>query len=171
MFPSLLENVALKKDTLGAPAAFIPKSHAVHVLKNIQQCNLKLEKFIDGSVEAVGIDCEWDFGGANVQGAVAIVQISGVDETLILQVGVMNAVPAALISLLANERIFKVGRNVGGDVAKLIRDFNLTVEAKSILELGKFSKTKGAIVNGKAGLAEIVLHVLGKTLSKSVDVG
>jgi hypothetical protein len=61
----------------------------------------------------------------------------------------------------------KVGKQVGGDVAKILRDFgNIEMPIHGRLELGRFLKQRGLIDNGGIGLQAMVGYVLRRFLPK-----
>jgi len=69
--------------------------------------------------------------------------------------------------------IFKIGHNVGGDLAKLACDFpdfayNPKTHKKGVIELGHLASEKNAVASGKASLSEITAATLQQSLSKEV---
>jgi len=78
--------------------------------------------------------------------------------------------------ILNSPRVLKIGRNVGGDLAKLSRDFSVTVPPKrnksreGVIELGALAKSQNVISNGNASLAAITAATLQKYLSKDARI-
>jgi hypothetical protein len=75
----------------------------------------------------VGFDCEWDYNPhTHVPGKVALVQVA--TDT---QVGLIHltktGVPKRLAVFLNSSKIYKVGKHVGGDIKRIIKDFNLNI--------------------------------------------
>jgi ribonuclease D len=66
--------------------------------------------------------------------------------------------------------------NVGGDLAKLARDFAVTVppirnkSREGVVKLGALAKSRNVISNGKARLAAITAATLHKNLSKDACI-
>src|ERR1700683_757101 len=64
----------------------------------------------------------------------------------------------------------------GGDLAKLARDFSVTVPPKrnkskeGVIELGALAKSQNVISNGNASLAAITAAMLHKNLSKDTHI-
>ncbi len=104
------------------------------------------------------------------QETLATLQLAWKERAVLFHLAKFGSFPGHLKmlfeQLLQNPTIQKIGRNVGGDVAKLIRDFSLTVEARGIIELGSFARNRGVIPDGRQSLSVIVQNTFNKTLSK-----
>ena len=119
---------------------------------------------------------EWEFsteGGSLGSNKTALVQVALQKKVYLLRVYVLKKLPSALQTILKSLYIFKIGRNVGGDLAKLARDFpdfayNPKTHKKGIIELGHLASEKNAVASGKASLSEITAATLQQSLSKEV---
>jgi hypothetical protein len=94
----------------------------------------------------VGFDCEWNAFSAVSK--VDVIQICYKDSVFVLHVDrSWHTLPRSLLSLLENQSIKKVGRQVGGDLSRISRSFN-EVCCRGKLELGSFCSTRKCIPNG-----------------------
>jgi hypothetical protein len=128
----------------------------------------------DNSKLHIGFDMEWEF---NTEGysfgsqKTALIQIALSKIVYLLQVYVLKKLPSALQTILKSLQIMKIGRNVGGDLAKLSRDFpdftyDPNTHKKGVIELGCLASDKNVVSLGKASLAEITAATLQQSLSK-----
>ena len=138
----------------------------------------------NGSSVAISIDAEWRVL-KNAHGyitgpdkmAVIIAAYSdpegGTVRVHIFQVYEFKgrSLPIQLMNLITDERIKKVGVNVGGDLAKIGRDFNCqdeiaTIPEENIVNLGLYARRRDVVQNGSISLAELSRIVLGKEMAK-----
>ena len=91
----------------------------------------------------------------------------------LLQVFALKQLLTSLKILLRSRQVIKVGRNVGGDLAKISRDFpdfQLLPREKGnlvrVIELGQLAARKNVISDGRASLATIAAATLHGYLSK-----
>ena len=82
----------------------------------------------------------------------------------LVHVSAMRGVPKALKDVLSDPNIRKAGRNVGGDAAKILRDWN--VQTHGVVELGRLCRERGFVENGQASLAALVAAVLNERMPK-----
>ncbi|KAL9536765.1 hypothetical protein MBANPS3_012383, partial [Mucor bainieri] len=75
-----------------------------------------------------------------------------------------TSLPPSLVELLTDESIKKVGRNVGGDLARIARGYGTI--GTGALELGAFCSARKCIPTGTLSLSEISSIVLGAKISK-----
>eukprot|EP00956_Cyclotella_meneghiniana_P022745 scaffold43394_cov22-Cyclotella_meneghiniana.AAC.1 len=83
----------------------------------------------------------------------------------------MSKLPGPLVSLLSSS-IPVVGVNVGGDLSRIARDFNIGIAIgrrpkSSIINLGTYARKRDVIQNGSIGMKQLVKTVLGLTIDKS----
>lgn len=123
----------------------------------------------------IGFDMEWEFNTEAGHGSykTALVQIALPKVVYLLCVYTLRKLPSALQTILKSLHIFKIGHNVGGDLAKLAHDFpdfsyNPNTHKKGVIELGCLASEKNAVSSGKASLSEIVAATLQQSLSKEV---
>eukprot|EP00966_Prymnesium_polylepis_P135171 3124142-Prymnesium_polylepis.1 len=132
-----------------------------------------------------GLDAEWDTpknsAGAPIgQDSIALVQICFPLEDsadcefgiLLCHVDKMKSLPAGLYALLADSKFTFVGRNVGGDVSKVGRDFRLK-KLKAhvrVKDLGTMARERNVVTVGTAALDKIVAVTLSAKVSKDPTV-
>ena len=128
----------------------------------------------------VAVDAEWvvhltNCGFVGKVGKVALIQLSYYNEakqikTLVLRVQGFQKLPVNLQNIL--RFIPVVGRNVGGDLAKIGRDFAMSTlhDESTRVELGKMAKDRAAVPSGSVSLQELTKIVLEKRLDKSFQV-
>ena len=126
----------------------------------------------------LSLDTEWEVG-KNSQGMVthsfpvSIIQLGYRNDqntscAVIFQVSTLKKVlPTRLVHLLQDPLITYVGRQVGGDVSKLEKDFNLNLSKVVTAELGKMARTRGCVGTGTTSLAALVKVVLKEELRKN----
>ncbi|KAI8143102.1 hypothetical protein BJV82DRAFT_668743 [Fennellomyces sp. T-0311] len=147
----------------------LPSTVAVDVIKTSTEaanavCEIYKHVIIPCRL-VVGFDCEWNYNPVtNAVGKISLVQVACLDKVWIFRIQPSQGVPHALTLLINDPNIFKVGRNVTGDLKKLNRDYNVTW--KGALELGSFCRRRGKIHRGTMGLSEISAAVLGGYLRK-----
>ncbi|KAI7878129.1 uncharacterized protein EV154DRAFT_606504 [Mucor mucedo] len=116
---------------------------------------------------AIGLDCEWDI--SHSQGVdickVDVVQLAFKKKVYVLHIDrCWTSLPTSLVSILENESVKKVGRQVGGDLSRLSRGLNVSCRGK--IELGSFCSSRKIIPNGTLSLSGIALRVLGQGIKK-----
>lgn len=144
---------------------------------------------------AVGVDAEWDMIGPDGRylkdAKPAVLQISYYSclhnndddnvayaagktiKTLVLQCHKWRTLPPQVTLLLMRVRAI-VGVDAGGDVAKLVRHFDLNNEdgaklKKNVLNLGKYSRERGAVPSGRVTLEDLTKVVLHESLEKNLQ--
>ena len=128
----------------------------------------------------VAVDAEWvvhltNCGFVGKVGKVALIQLSYYNEakqikTLVLRVQGFQKLPVNLQNILRYIPVF--GRNVGGDLAKIGRDFAMSTlhDESTRVELGKMAKDRAVVPSGSASMQELTKIVLEKHLDKSFQV-
>jgi hypothetical protein len=163
------------------PLLSISDEVSIHTLSSpheIQSACLNILQQVsdDDSILHVGFDMEWEFrtgfGGTGPQ-KTALIQIALPTTVYLLQVYHLQSLPSSLKTLLHSCQVIKIGRNVGADLAKLVRDFpDFILPLKKgktytgIIELGKLAAEKNAVSSGNSSLAAITAATLGQYLSK-----
>ena len=126
------------------------------------------------------MDAEWNVsmsarGFIGDIGTVALIQLSyAIDESihvLLLQVHGKQNLPERLLALLADPNISFVGRQIGGDISKIRRDFrNAKALQVKTIDLGTMAHARGAVPSSRFGLEHLVKVVLSEQLDKTTDV-
>mmetsp|Transcript_46579 Transcript_46579/g.72559 ORF Transcript_46579/g.72559 Transcript_46579/m.72559 type:complete len:887 (+) Transcript_46579:53-2713(+) len=110
----------------------------------------------------VSLDCEWAapwHRGPNVPDRLATLQIShcGPDgmRVLVFAVAALNGtLPPAVVSLLGDARVAKVGANLAGDATRVIRDFGCPV--RGVYDLCRLNRKPGAKIRKSISLEAVV---------------
>ncbi|KAJ6592061.1 ribonuclease H-like domain-containing protein, partial [Mycena vulgaris] len=163
------------------PLMVLPENVSVNVCSTeveiTSACNLILAKIVNDSVEChVGFDMEWEYSGSEFSCSskkTPPVQIAFQNSVFLLRTHLLKTLPSPLVTIIGSLQIVKIGRNIGGDLAKLVRDFpEYKLPAKvdgnlpGVIELGAFAKSKNAIPKGTASLSAITTTVQHANLSK-----
>jgi hypothetical protein len=197
---SMLEEClpSLKND-LVPPQCSTSYSHDLEALtlpSDVVVHNLRLHAAIEEAMEpiieavnsdreiVVGLDAEWNYTTRHGPGKLAVLQIAFKKTVLVLQLHCLKKLPPSICQLISHPNILKVGRQVGGDIAKLCRDWwpqskeQMKTFKNSILELGSYCKNKkvkvsrngASVLSGRASLADLVAAVLQKSLRKDETI-
>lgn len=123
----------------------------------------------------LGTDIEFEFTIGHASGGpqkTALITLATPTTVYLLQVFHLRTLPISLITILNSPRILKIGRNAGGDLAKLARDFSAKVPEKTrngragVVEIGSLARSKNVVSSGNASLAAIAAATLSQNLSK-----
>ena len=142
-------------------------------------CSLILEKINEKDILYVGFDTEWEFSTTQFTSRpqkTALVQIALPSTVYLFRIFLLKQLPSSLCVILNSPQIIKIGCGVGGDLAKLAKDFSnfkLPKKAKKesypfAIELGALAKAKNVVTTGTASLAQITAETLHQNLSKDV---
>ncbi|KAK7387613.1 hypothetical protein VNO78_28532 [Psophocarpus tetragonolobus] len=114
---------------------------------------------------AIGFDIEWKptFRKGVPPGKVAVMQICGDSSQCHVLHLIHSGIPRNLQRLLEDPTIMKVGAGIGGDAAKVFRDYNISVKGVMDLSLHANQKLGG---DHKWGLASLTEKLLSKQLKK-----
>ena len=182
--PSLAENVipAQLDEFSDLPTLVLPSDVSIHLCSTeaeIQSACLSILENLsdgDGSMIHIGFDMEWEFSvghGASGSQKTSLIQVALQNAVYLLRVHLLKKLPNSLKTILNSMQVIKIGRNVGGDLGKLSRDFPdfvIPVQKKAwkkgIVELGKLASAKNAVSHGNASLAVITAATLHQNLSK-----
>ena len=142
-------------------------------------CDAILEQIPEEpAIMPVGFDMEWDFTTGQLGGPrkTALVQIALHNVVYLLRTCILKRLPEALQIIISSQRVIKIGRNIGNDLAKLARDFpGLRLPSKShqkfdgTIELGSFAKAKNVVSKATASLSSITAAALHFHLSKETQ--
>lgn len=154
------------------PKLSIPAGHTViYAVSTVDAERLLLAFRMELSQEpgpsVVGLDAEWNVSsGAARRGPsrVHTLQLSSATQTLILHLSRFRTMPSQLRILLGDVTVTKVGKNIGGDKAKLLSSYGLKV--LSTLELGRLAKDRQLVADGVVGLAALTEALLKCSLDK-----
>ncbi|KAG2216459.1 hypothetical protein INT45_014178 [Circinella minor] len=150
------------------PVVPIPENVNIIILSTYNEIKRTFETMLEDKPFVVGFDCEWPYDKyTGTQGKLALIQIATSRNIWILKLGTLSELSEPLQRFLQDRDIKKVGRAVGGDLAKIHRDFGVLCQGD--LELGRFCKERDAIHNARMSLADICKKVLGCSLPKVDD--
>lgn len=130
--------------------------------------------------KVVSFDMEWEVkkstrGLIEGTGRAALMQFGyvedGIVKCILLRVNKLLVLPQPLLDLLSDKSITMVGVNLGGDLAKVGRDFsnaNMAPRRQNTIELATLARATGVVktATGAVSLARIVEAVLGEKLNK-----
>jgi len=139
-----------------------------------------------GSLGVLGLDCEWAapwHRGPGVPDRVATLQLfhhgSGGRRALVFRIaGLGDKFPLAVVALLGDARVAKVGVNVSGDATRLVRDFGCPV--RGLYDLSNLNKKAGQKLRKGISLEDLVrthcpedMHIAKshEAMSKGVRTG
>ena len=167
------------------PRLVLPEGVSIvscHTEAEISSACLAIIEGVDSDQDKIyiGFDMEWEFStGISGSGPqkTALIQLALPKSVYLLHVYSLKKLPASFQNILLSQQIVKLGRNIGADFSKLVRDFPEIVlppkhrkTYKGTIELGQLAFKKNVVPNGKASLAEIVAATLQKYLSKESRV-
>jgi ribonuclease D len=118
----------------------------------------------------LGIDAEWN---VSEKRKVALFQISFKSFVYLIRFSKIKHLNSQVVDIILNPKIIKTGRNVGGDIRALFRDFcpHLYLQFENlklpgVVELGKLASISQVVDSGTASLDIICQSVLRKRLRK-----
>jgi len=124
----------------------------------------------------IGFDMEWVYSGSEFSRTskkTSLIQIALDSTVFLMRTYLLRTLPSPLLTLMHSPQVVKIGKNVGGDLAKLARDFpqyklpaRVGGKLPGVVELGAFAKSKNAVPKGTASLSAITAAVLQANLSK-----
>ena len=103
-------------------------------------------------------------------------KLDGVRSALLIRTHKLKRLPDQLTALLLDSTITFTGRQLGGDLAKIARDFTVPrviekVHSQGrIAELGLMGRKRGVVATGTAGLDKLAVITLNKALKKDPAV-
>ena len=136
--------------------------------------------------KGLALDCEWkvEFNGRGMrteESKIGLIQFAYCNknendriQVLLIRTHKIKKLPGSLIALLAGSAIPLVGVNIGGDLARIGKDFGISDRIKqrnksSIVNLGLYARKRDIIQNGTIGLKELTKIVLGLTIDKNEE--
>ncbi|KAG2224287.1 hypothetical protein INT45_012855, partial [Circinella minor] len=181
----VLDGVVLKGDhtfkiikhmaKVGGESTFYALYTVYHIspryIRTISDANIDINQILsdieDGRSITIAFDTEWNYNKVTKYiGKMAVIQIAYNDLLLILPILHYGVLPEKLIDLLKSNNVVKVGRNVGNDLAKINRDYQVDADRRHVVELGSFAKEQGAVHDSRTNLSNICAAVLGSPLYK-----
>jgi hypothetical protein len=182
---SFFEDVfpSLKKDVVVHEAGKLPyltlNCDPVLVDSNVMADHISEQ--LDGKITVteekhIGFDCEWNVDlKANGPGPVSTIQLAFGNQVYVFHLPscatraassqLKGILPSSLTQILQRPDILLIGRQVGGDIAKLMRDYEVRITAERI-ELGSLARRKHAVKDGRSSLREISRAVLFLDIKK-----
>jgi hypothetical protein len=153
------------------------------LIDSLASCDLAIECVSttlnsEGSLCA-GFDCEWTFDMATKHcGQVATVQIAVGDSSFVFHLPSCSPRPAtpeskgilqdSMMKLLSREDLTLVGRQLGGDLSRLMKDYDVSVKCKTV-ELGKLARQKRAVEDGRSSLKDLCCKILFRDITKDEE--
>ena len=128
----------------------------------------------------LGLDLEWNVpvnSRGNVIGRgkrtgliqIAYEQDDGEIEAVLYQVHHLKKLPLSVVGLLEHQKTKFAGCQVGGDIAKLVRDFNIRMNNDKAINLAGMAVSRGFDLNGR-GLDSVSQSVLDKSVPKDLQL-
>jgi len=77
--------------------------------------------------------------------------------------------PASVVGLLEHQKTKSAGCQVGGNIAKLARDFNIRMNNDKAVDLAGMAVSRGFDLNGR-GLDSVSQSVLDKSVPKDLQL-
>lgn len=159
-----------------------PKNHKVNYITSAEDLNVYMRVLKEelsqavaaGGPNRVGLDAEWDmprgrsFGRYAPPSPVQVVQLSTPWRTLVVHIA-LSGVTHSLKAFLCDPAVLKVGRNVGGDVAKLQALPGVTVKGQ--VELATMARDMALMRKATCSLRTMCEKLLGFTLDKTEQKG
>ncbi|CEP13325.1 hypothetical protein [Parasitella parasitica] len=142
----------------------------LYIARNFGQVNEEMKKFtaILSADKAMGIDVVFGFDlewHGSIGDFVDVMQITYDKTVYIIHIDrSWKELPPYLIGLLRSTEYKKVGRNIGGDFARIQRRYHFHCKAQ--IELGSFLSRRKLISRGSMSLSEISLQILGVSINK-----
>ena len=132
--------------------------------------------------KAVAVDAEWKVdlnrdGRPSKSYKVGLIQLCFLDQDGSYKIGLIRTnkltrLPTNIISFFKDDSIHIVGVHVGGDLAKIGRDFNLerVMDSRrggnSVINLGGYARDRDVVQDGKVSLEELTSVVLKQCIEK-----
>jgi hypothetical protein len=133
-------------------------------------CEVLLEEKID----KLAIDAEWNYSEYCGPEKLAILQLTDGKSIWIVQIHKFRKIPDALLRIISNCAIKKIGRNIHSDILKLLRDWKERDASEErqqitgIVDLAAFAKQKGKADKANCALEELAESILKRSLDKSL---
>ena len=193
-FPSLREhnerlNANGSRETVPGTLQECPyNAENVRICHNANDIN----KIVDSMREemkrekGISVDCEWKVP-RNSRGMatgkpskINLIQIGYYDSqdilrAILIQTRLLKTLPTRLVALFQMDECKIAGVNVGGDLKKIGRDFNLQnvikgMDKERIINLGVHARKRDVVQSGNVSLHDLCKVVLGETIEKSENV-
>jgi len=110
-----------------------PPSHRLSYSKMMAETHSALDRFcwelgLENGPVVIGMEADWNVPAGpeeRMSSNLQLLQLSSRSETLVICLSRLRSGPHQQRLLLANSSVFQVGKNVGGDAAKLLRDYGV----------------------------------------------
>jgi hypothetical protein len=170
MIPSLAAGIPPTRKSL--PVIRLPEDIDIHLIQNPGKANIVANCLLNQLARpenVAGLDAHWAFDKYSLRpGKMASVQIAFQNSIYIFHLAKMGIIPRILRELLQTERLKKVGKSIGGDSAKLQRDWSVAIN--NIQELGELCAKAKYVQSEDCGLELLCESVLNKKLQKPVGI-
>ncbi|KAJ3087703.1 hypothetical protein HDU96_004388, partial [Phlyctochytrium bullatum] len=176
IFPSLASNLAPAPSPTQRtqPGSNLEELNVDRINVQVTDRVATIKQVIDGFFERattdgeviVGLDAEWTVTYQQGDYRVDVISLCHGDFVDIFKVTKIKALPQEFLTFLLDDRIKKVGKNVTGDIQRIIADKlghltrNERVKPRGVVELGSFCKDRGLISWGHSKLSKLVELVL-----------
>jgi hypothetical protein len=138
-----------------------------------QICPIILDAATNQGHIAIGLDAEWNVIGDHGRKKVALVQIAFESHVYLIRLCKIKSLNSQLKDIFLNPNIIKTGKNIGGDLRAIFRDYAPALHQRfqksklpGVVELGKLAASSQMVESGKASLDAISKSVLNKRLNK-----
>ena len=113
----------------------------------------------------VGVDAEWrpNFASGHSDNPVAVIQVASKTKSFVIQAKYIERDPTALLALLANPAVIKVGCGIDQDMAKIRHRFQVHRSFHGTVDLTSVGRLRGY---RRPGLVGLVAMFLGRRVTK-----
>lgn len=134
----------------------------VHIGKDIGLAIAAMSEVMN-TAKGMALDCEWkvkfDGNGKKTEWKIGLIQLAyynndpNIKQYLLIRTHQLKKLPSSLVSLLSDNSINVVGVNVGGDIARIGRDFGLVRavsrrRASTVISLGLMARKRDVVPSG-----------------------
>jgi hypothetical protein len=166
------------------PYPYDPNTPYLKIVETVGDISLAISAMVNimNANKGFALDCEHRvvFNGRGMKTdeyKVGLIQIAYFNQNeddriqyLFIRTHNLKKLPPPLVSLLAGS-VPVIGVNIGGDLARLGRDFGVKDDIQrrpksSIINLGTFARKRDVVQNGSVGMKQLVKTVLGHTIDK-----
>ena len=144
----------------------LPSTCRVHLVNDADVCETLITSlWPPGTTPILGLDAEWrPVREKGTSRTVALLQLSDRNNCVLIQLQQLSHMPPALIALLGDANVLKVGVAVLADARKLLRDYELDVRGCVDLQSVAY---KYSLTNEGSSLTSLARTILKVELDKS----
>ena len=141
-------------------------------------------QFVMNKEKGLALDCEWRVEflghGRKNESKIGLIQLAYFNKEqdnrkqyLLIRTHLFDTLPHNLINLLTDNTFNIVGVNVGGDMARIARDFKISSNvwsrrtSNTVINLGMYARKRDVVQNGTVGMKVLVKAILGYDMKKS----